>query len=230
MRRLRAVTALVAVCTVVSVLPAGAAPAPLDDADLEQAVLTPEEMPDEQWAEAAPGVIEPEPHTQANDIEGGWCGGATDGYAAGELHTTGSASTTLTKVVSPDEPYWFVWEQLRSFDETADATSVAQAKSFIATIKAAVAECPDGWTVSGGEIINSVTPQVVPWPKVGNQRLAVELTTAGDGVTDTTHVVYVRVANNVLSIHSRILPPDESLLRKIVKRAAKLLKDAAADA
>jgi len=223
-RRFRIMTLLVATCLVFTLGPASAAP--LGDADLQAAALTPETIPDAGWAAAAAGTLESEPHTQANDIEGGWCGGATDGYTAGELHITGSAGTILTKVVTPDEPHWFIWEQLWSFDSTNDATAVSQAKSFMATNKQVIGDCTQGWQTSGGEIINQITPEIVPWPKVGKQRLAVKLTTAGDGVTDTTYVVYVRIANNVLSIHSRILPPDDSLLKKIVKRATKLLKNA----
>ena len=229
MRRFRIVSVVAVLCLAAVAEPAAAAPVALGDADLAAAALTAETIPDDGWAAAPAGVIEPEPHTQANDIEGGWCGGATDGYTAGELHITGSASTTLQKVAAPDQPYWFVWQQLWSFDEAFGNSAVKQAKSFIKTIKTVVGECPDGWQTSGGEITNSITPAVIPWPKVGKGRLAVELTTAGDGVTETTHVIYVRIANNVLSIHSRILPADETLLQQIVKQAAKQLKQAMAD-
>src|SRR5688500_1473300 len=229
-RRILIVSVIVTVVAGFAASPVAAAPVALGDADLAGAALTPDTIPDDGWAAAAPETIEGEPNTQANDIEGGWCGGATDGYTAGELHTTGSANTTLAKIVSPDEPYWFIWEQLWSFDEAFGNTSVAQAKSFIATTKAVINECSTGWTTSGGEITNSITPAIIPWPRVGKQRLAVELTTAGDGVTETTYVVYVRIANNVLSIHSRILPPDQTLLKKIVKRATKQLKEAMAAA
>jgi hypothetical protein len=210
--------------------PAAAArpPVPLDDAQLAAAVLTGDDITDSDWGPADAGTIEPEPHTQANDIEGGWCGGATDAYAAGELHTSGTATTTLSKIPGPDEPYWFVWQSLRSFQEAFGNTAIKQAKNFMKTIKDAATSCPS-WTTSGGEITNSISPATVPFPRSGgNQRLAFELTTAGDGVTETTYVVYVRAKNNVVSIHTRILPADADLLEAIVKRAVRKMKQAAA--
>jgi hypothetical protein len=84
--------------------------------------------------------------------------------------------------------------------------------------------------VSGGEIINSVSGAIVPFANVGNQRFAVEITTVGDGVSEITHAVYVRVKNNVVVIHARILPADSTLLTKIVKKATKKLKQTAAAA
>jgi hypothetical protein len=174
-------------------------------------------------------VLEPEPHTQANDIEGGWCGGATDAYAAGELRAAGSATTTLQKIVASDEPYWFVWQSLRSFQESFGNSPVTQAKNFMNTMQTAATEC-ESWMVSGGEIINAVSGAIVPFANVGNQRFAVEITTVGDGVSAVTHAVYVRVKNNVVVIHTRILPADATLLKQIVKKATKKLKQTAAAA
>jgi hypothetical protein len=209
--------------------PAAAAPVVLSDAQLATAALAPADVPGGGWTAAPPGVLEPEPHTQANDIEGGWCGGATDAYAAGELRAAGSATTTLQKIVSPDQPYWFVWQSLRSFQESFGNSPVMQAKNFMNTMQAAATEC-ESWEVSGGEIINSVSGAIVPFANLGNQRFAVEITTVGDGVSQATHAVYVRVKNNVVVIHTRILPPDSTLLKKIMKKATKKLKQAAAAA
>ena len=216
MRRLRFVMLLMAACLVVTT--AATTAGALDDGDLNPALLSPDNIPDDGWEIAPPDVIESQPNTQANDVSGGWCGGATDGYHAAQLGATGNATVSLQKIVSQGEPYWFVWEALYAFADTADA------KSFVRSTKVeGFGLCPDGWTV-GGEIPNQVTAKVISWPKVGKQRLAVEVTTAGDGVTATTHVIYVRISNKVLSVHSRILPADEALLKKIVKKATKLLK------
>jgi hypothetical protein len=220
-RRIIVVVFVLAGFAAISVAPA--AGAPLSDADLEQALLAPEDMPEEQWAEAAAGTIEGRPGVQSEAPGDGWCGGGTDSFLASEAGSSGSATTTLSKVVSPDEPYWFIWQALWSFETTGGA------KQHLAAIEQQINGCTT-WQDFGGEIQVGITPEIISWPKVGKQRLAVEVLTSGDGVSETTHVIYVRVANHVLAIHSRILPPDETLLRKIVKRATKLLKDAAADA
>jgi hypothetical protein len=94
------------------------------------------------------------------------------------------------------------------------------------TIQAATGDCTS-WVTSGGEIPNSISGAVVPFAAIGQQRFAVEITTTGDGVSETTYAVYVRVANNVAVVHTRILPSDDTLLRKIVKKATKRLKQAA---
>jgi hypothetical protein len=230
MRVFRVIVIGSAALTIGLAAPAAAAPVLLDDAQLTAAVLAPADVPGGGWT-AAPGtVIESEPRTQANDIEGGWCGGATDGYAAGELHAVnGSATTILQKIAAPDEPYWFVWETLWSFGESFGNSPVTQAKNFVNTLQAAASEC-ESWTTSGGEITNSISPEIIPFAAIGNQRFAVQLTTQGDGVSEITHVVYVRVKNNVVVIHTRILPADTTLLTKIVKKATKKLKQAAAAA
>jgi hypothetical protein len=230
MRSLR-VLAVCGVALVVLGAPVAAAPpVVLTDGPLSDAVLEPSDVPDSRWEAAAPDVIEPEPHTQTNETSGGWCGGVADGSTAEALTPGGSATTTLSKTPAPQQPLWFIWERLLSFDESDSATAVANAKSFIATIKAVIAECPMGWQTTGGEITNSNTPAVATFPKVGKQRLHVSVTTAGDGVTAQTDVVYVRVSNNVAVVHTRILPPDASLLQKIVKRAVKKLQQVAAAA
>lgn len=209
--------------------PAAAAPAViLTDAQLAPAVLEPSDVAGGGWTAAAPGTLESEPHTQANDIEGGWCGGGTDGYGAGELHAAGSAATILTKVVAPDQPHWFVWETLYSFQPAFGNSAVKMAKSFLKNAKTNATSC-SSW-MTAGEPINSATPAVVTFPRVGDQRVALGVTTAGDGVTEQTDVVYVRVSNNVAVVHTRILPPDGSLLKKIVKRAVKKLQQVAAAA
>jgi hypothetical protein len=211
--RFRILTLLVVACVFVAAAPAGAGL----DKELKPALLTPDNIPDDGWDNAPESVIESAPRTQEFAQNGGWCDGDTDEFEASQLGYTGRATTTLQKVVSDEEPYWFVWQQLYSFADAGDA------KTFLATIESeGIASCPDGWTVAG-EIPNQVTGEEVTWPKVGKQRLAIEVTTAGDGVTETSHVVYVRIANKVLSVHSRILPADEALLKKIVKKAAKLL-------
>ena len=216
MRRFKVLTLLVAACLVVAVAPVGAGVG----SELQPALLTPDNIPDDGWEAAPESVTESAPHTQEFAQSGGWCDGDTDEFEASQLGYTGQATTTLQKIVSDDEPYWFVWQQLYSFADTGDA------KTFLETIETeGFGSCPDGWTV-GGEVPNQVTGEEISWPKVGKQRLAVEVTTAGDGVTETSHVVYVRIANKVLSIHSRILPVDEALLKKIVKKAAKLMKKA----
>jgi len=209
--------------------PAAAAPVGLSDVQLTAAELTPGATPLAGWTAAPAGVLESEPHTQANDIVSGWCGGATDGFAAGELHAAGGASVTLQKVVAPDQPSWFVWETLHSFQAAFGHSAVAEAKSFMHTMKAAVTDCAS-WQTTGGEITNSVSGALVPFAKVGNQRFAVKITTAGDGVTEQTNAVYVRTANNVVVVHTRILPVDPVLLKKIVKKAVKKVQQAAAAA
>jgi hypothetical protein len=226
--RTTGLVALTAVALVVGlVAPASAAEVELTDAQLADAVLAPADVPDAGWESAPPDVIEPEPHTQANDIEGGWCGGATDGYTAGELRAGGSARATLTKVVSPDEPRWFIWETLWSFRESAGTTAVGSAKAFLATTRAVVEECPS-WIDDNGEFLSTLTPEVVTFPRVGKKRLAFRVTTATEDFSNEASVVYVRVANQVAVIHTRILPPDSTLLTKIVKRAVRKLRAAAA--
>jgi hypothetical protein len=215
-RRFGIVTLTIATCLGVAVAPAGAGL----DTELKPALLSPDNIPDDDWDTAPTSVIESAPRTQEFAQEGGWCGGDTDEFEASQLGYTGRATTALQKVASADEPYWFLWEQLYSFADPGDA------KAFLESIRAeGFGVCPEGWTV-GGEVPNQITPEEISWPKVGKQRLAVEVTTTGDGVTETSHVVYVRIANKVLSVHSRILPVDEALLKKIVKKAAKLLKKA----
>ena len=230
MRVLRVIVIGSATLTLALAAPAAAAPVLLDDAQLAAAVLVPTDVPGGGWTAAPAGVIEPEPHTQANDIEGGWCGGATDSYVVGELHATaGTATTNLQRIVAPDEPYWFVWQTLRSFQESFGNSPVTQAKNFMNTMKGATVEC-DSWTTSGGEITNSISAAIEPFAAIGNQRFALRITTSGDGVTAETDAVYVRVANNVVVIHTRILPNDPTLLKQIVKKATKKLKQAAAAA
>ncbi|MEX0666322.1 MAG: hypothetical protein WD598_16330 [Acidimicrobiia bacterium] len=218
-----------AVFAVAFAAPAAAAPVVLTDVQLAAATLAGADVPGGGWAVAPAAVIEPEPHTQANDIEAGWCGGATDGYAAGELHAAGGATATLQKIVAADQPYWFIWESLHSFQESFGNSPVTQAKNFMNTMQTAATEC-ESWIVIGGEIPNSVSGAIAPFAAIGNQRFAVEITTNGDGVTETTHAVYVRVANNVIVIHTRILPTDPTLLKKIVKKATKKVRQAAAAA
>ncbi len=230
MRVLRVMVIGTAALTIGLAAPAAAAPVLLDDAQLGAAVLAPEDVPGGDWTVAPDGVIESEPHTQLNDIEGGWCGGATDGYVAGELHAVnGAATTTLQKIASPDEPYWFVWQTLWSFTESFGNSAVTQAKNFMKTMKTAAVEC-ESWAVSSGELPNSVSGAIEPFAAIGNQRFAVRITTTGDGVSEETNAVYVRVANNVVVIHTRILPADSTLLKQIVKKATKKLKAAAAAA
>jgi len=229
MRMTRLLTAGAAALTIAFAAPASAAPVELDDAQLAAAVLAPEDVPDEDWSPAAPDVIETQPRTQANDVEGGWCAGATDGSTAGELRAGGSATTTLTKAVAPDEPRWFIWETLWSFRESAGNTAVESAKSFLATTEAVVGEC-ESWLDESGEFPLTVAAEVVAFPRVGKQRLALRVTTSTEDFSNETSVVYVRVANNVAVIKTRILPPDSVLLTRIVKRAVKELKSAAAAA
>jgi hypothetical protein len=229
MRLLRLIVMTSAALAIAFATPAAAAPTALSDTQLTAAALVPGAAPLNGWTAAPAGVLESEPHTQANDIAGGWCGGATDGFAAGELRAAGGASATLQKVVSPDEPNWFVWETLHSFQAAFGHSAVAEAKSFMHTMKVAVKDCAS-WQTSGGEITNSVSGALVPFSKVGNQRFAVKITTAGDGVTEQTNAVYVRAANNVVVVHTRILPVDLALLKKIVKKAVKKVQQAAAAA
>lgn len=201
----------------------------LTEAQLTAAALAPADVPGGGWTAAPAGVIESEPHTQANDIEAGWCGGATDGYAAGELRVSAIATNTLQKIAAPDEPYWFIWQTLYTFQESFGNSPSTQATNFLNTMQTAATEC-ESWTTIGGEITNSVSGSIVPFAALGQQRFAVEITTFGDGVSEVTHAVYVRVANNVVVIHTRILPTDPTLLKKIVKKATKKLKQAAATA
>jgi len=231
-RGARVVITGVVALTVAFAAPA-AAPPPVEvvltEAQLTAAGLAPADVPDAGWAAAPAGIIEPEPHTQANDIEAGWCGGATDGYAAGELRAAAVATNTLQKIAAPDEPYWFIWQTLYTFQESFGNSPSAQATNFLNTMQTAATEC-ESWTTIGGEITNSISPAEVPFAALGQQRFAIEITTSGDGVSEVTHAVYVRVANNVVVIHTRILPTDPTLLKKIVKKATKKLKQAAAAA
>lgn len=229
MRLLRVIVIGSVALTVGLAAPAAAAPVVMTGPQLVAALLAPDNVPGGGWTIAPADVIESEPHTQANDIEGGWCGGATDGYAAGELRAPAGVVTTLQKIVSPDEPYWFVWETLWTFQESFGNSPVTQAENFMNTMKGAAIECAS-WTTSGGEITNSISGAIEPFAAIGNQRFAVRITTSGDGVTEESDAVYVRVANNVVVIHTRILPTDSTLLKKIVKKATKKLKQAAAAA
>ena len=131
--------------------------------------------------------------------------------------------------MSPDEPYWFVWETLWSFQESFGHSPVVQARNFMNTMKSAAVDC-DSWVVSSGELPNSVSGAIEPFARVGNQRFAVEITTSGDGVSEVTHAVYVRLKNNVVVIHARILPPDPTLLQQIVKQGIQKLKAVASTA
>jgi hypothetical protein len=238
MRILRVAVIGIVVLTTGLAAPAAAAPVVLDEKQLEAALLRPSNLPDGGWTVAPPDVIEGEPGTQANGSTGGWCGGATDGYLAGEIDpTAGNARTTLQKVDAPDAPYWFVWETLWSFGGSSGVSPVAQAKSFMSTMQSAAGGC-ESWTTSGGEIPNSITPEVVPFVAIGDQRFAVQITTDGDGVTAYSDAVYVRVRNNVVVLHTRILPLDlephlnldATLLPQIVKKATKQVKRTAAAA
>jgi hypothetical protein len=227
MRTVRTAATIGVLVALAFAAPAGSAPAALDDAQLSEALLTPEDMPGGGWETPANEVFEPEPKTQANDIIGGWCGGATDGYAAGELQAAGAASGTLQRVADPEAPYWFSWESLHSFQPAFGSSASAQAKSFMSTIETAATEC-ESWTTSSGEITNTVSGAFVPFSKVGKQRFAVEITTSGDGVSEVTHAVYVRVKNHVVVVHTRILPTDTQLLTDIVKSAVGKVKRAVA--
>ncbi len=229
--RMRAVVVLVGL--VIASLAFGdgaqAEPAPLDGPHLVAALLAPADVPGGGLATPSGAVIESEPHTQGNTATGGWCGGATDGSIADALHPSAGVIATLQKIAAPDQPYWFVWETLWSFEPSSGISAVAAAKSFMKSMKAAATGCPS-WTTSGGEITNSVSGKIVKLAKVGDQRFAVLITTSGDGVSERTNAVYVRIANNVVVIHDRILPPNGALLKKIVKAAVKKLEQTAASA
>ena len=199
--------------------PVSAAPVVvLDEEQLASALLTPATARGPGWTAAEPDVIEREPRTLANDVEGGWCGGATDAYAAGELQVAATAETTLTKTVAPDEPLWFLWTKAYSFPD------VARAKSFLETIAAAEGSC-DSWVIEG-EPVNGISVDPLGIPMVGNETLAFRATTAGDGVTEVRDYVYVRLRNNVVVTHTRILPPDDALVVRIARTARKSLKQA----
>ena len=210
--------------------PAAAAPVVLTGPELTAGLLAPEDVPGGGWVTAPSEVIEPEPHIQstadtpafAKDT-GGWCGGGPT------VGVTPGAVTTLQKVVSPDEPYWFIWEALFSFDQADGLPPAGHAKAFVNAEQGYATGC-ESWTTSGGEITNSISGVVVPFAAVGKQRVAIEVTTFGDGVSELTHVVYVRVKNHVVVVHTRILPSDTALLTQIVKKATKKLKQAVAAA
>jgi hypothetical protein len=222
-----------AIAVTVGLAAPAAAPPPVEvvltEAQLNAATLLPTDVPGGGWDYAPAGVIEPEPHTQANDIESGWCGGATDGYAAGELRVSAIVTNTLQKIAAPGEPYWFIWQTNYTFQEAFGNSPTAQATSFMNTMQTASTECTS-WMVLGGEIPNSVEPASFTIAPIGQESFAVQMTTFGDGVSEVTHAVYARVANNVAVVHTRILPADTTLLRKIAKKATKKLKQAAAAA
>ena len=67
---------------------------------------------------------------------------------------------------------------------------------------------------------------MVTTPTIGNQSLALRTTTVGDGVSESRSYVYVRIRNNVVVTHTRIVPPDDALVISIAKRSAKALKKA----
>ncbi len=215
---------VIALAVLVVVVMAGATPAfaappvVLTETELTAGLLAPTAVPGGGWTPAAPGVLESRPWAQANDIEGGWCDGGTDAYAAGELQVAATAQATLAKSVAPDEPTWFIWTKAYSFPD------VGRAKSFLETVVAAEAFC-ESWVLSG-EPINGVSAEAVPIVAIGNQRLALRTTTSGDGVSETQDYVYVRIRNNVVVTHTRISPPDDSLVVSIAKRSAKALKKA----
>ncbi len=218
MKRIALFTALVAF-GLLGAAPASATPyIVLDEARLAAALLTPTTAPGAGWTPAAPGVIESRPWALANDIEGGWCGGATDAYGAGELQVGATAATILAKVVAPDEPTWFIWTKAYSFPDKV------RAKSFLTNVADAEASC-DSWVLDG-EPVNGVSADVVTTPTIGNQSLALRTTTVGDGVSESRSYVYVRIRNNVVVTHTRIVPPDDALVISIAKRSAKALKKA----
>ena len=193
----------------------GAAPVVLSEAQLAAALLPGAKVPGGGWTTAAAGVIESRPWALANDIENGWCGGATDAYAAGELQVAATAEATLAKTVAPDEPIWFLWTKAYSFPD------VARAKSFLVNVQAAALDC-DGWVLDG-EPVNGVSAETVAIPKIP---LAVRTTISGDGVTATENYLYVRVANNVVVTHTRVVPTDDALALSIAQRSTKRLKKA----
>ncbi|MBM3672558.1 MAG: hypothetical protein FJW86_10330 [Actinobacteria bacterium] len=224
-----------AIAVTVGLAAPAAAPPPVEvvltEAQLDAATLLPAEVPgDPGWEDAPAGVLEPEPHTQANDIESGWCGGGTDGYAAGELRVSAVVTNTLQRRVSPDQPSWFIWQTNYTFQEAFGNSPTAQATSFMTTMQTATTGDCTSWMVLGGEIPNSVEPTSITIAPIGQQSFAVQMTTFGDGVSDISHAVYARVANNVAVVHTRIFPADTTLLRKIAKKATKKLKQAAAAA
>ncbi len=218
MKRMTVVAAFVALA-LLGASPASAAPAVvLDEAELAAALLTAATVPGGGWAAADPGVLESRPHALANDIEGGWCDGATDAYGAGELQVAATAESTLAKAGAPDGPTWFLWTKAYSFPDKA------RAKSFMESVAAAEASC-DSWVLDG-EPVNGVSAEVVAIPTIGNQSLALRTTTVGDGVSATQDYVYVRILNNVVVTHTRIDPSDDALVVSIAQASRKALKKA----
>ena len=65
--------------------------------------------------------------------------------------------------------------------------------------------------------------ETVAIPKIP---LAVRTTISGDGVTATENYLYVRVANNVVVTHTRVVPTDDALALSIAQRSTKRLKKA----
>lgn len=225
-RRVR-IVALCAGMVVLASTPVGAMKTDvLDDAQLAGAVLTPEEVPGDGWALATSDVSEGQPNTQARSAIPGWCGNLTDSDAADDRAVAGSAVTTLQRIPGPDDPYWFVWETLWSFSESGKRNATQEARAFLSAIQDGVDGCKEeGWVDFGGL---RLTPREIAFAKVGNQRIAFHVTTPIDGAVAEGFVVYVRVANNVVVVHARILPPDKALLTSIVKRAVKRLKETTA--
>lgn len=199
--------------------PVSAVPiAVLDEAELGAGLLVPTAVPGGGWSDADPGVVESRPRVLANDVEDGWCGGATDAYGAGELQVAATAESTLAKSVAPDEPVWFLWTKAYSFPD------VARAQSFLASVVAAEEAC-DSWVLDG-EPVNGVSADVVTAPAIGNDTLAYRTTIVGDGVSATEDYVYVRLRNNVVVTHTRIVPADDALVLSIARAAKKSLKKA----
>ena len=218
MKGIAVVAAFVAMAALGAV-PASAAPVVvLDETELGAGLLTSVTAPGGGWVDAEPGVIESRPTALANDIEGGWCGGATDAYGAGELQVAATAEAILAKGAAPDEPTWFIWTKAYSFPDKSRATS------FLTNVADAEASC-DSWVLDG-EPVNGVSADVVTIPTIGNQSLALRTTTVGDGVSETRNYVYVRIRNNVVVTHTRIIPPDDALIVSLAKRSAKVLKKA----
>lgn len=195
-----------------------APPVVLTEAELDTALLAPANTPGGAWTPAATGVLEPRPWALANDIEGGWCGGATDAYGAGELQVAATAETILARAGSPDEPTSFLWTKAYSFPD------VGRAKSFLVDVAAARASC-DSWVLDG-EPVNGVTTDFVTIPAIGNGRLVLRTTTSGDGVSEVRFYAYVRIRNNVVVTHTRLAPQDDELVLTIARRSTKALKKA----
>jgi hypothetical protein len=176
----------------------------LDDAALEDAVLTLDDLP-AGWSEdrsLPPLAAEP---------TGGFCDGPNE---AARADAAGAVASTQIAFADGADPAAVVIESAFAFP-TAKA-----AKKFMKTTRAAVEGCPD-WKAEtdAGTVTRSVAS--IPFRELGDDTIAVRITGVPEGATSGSSVdqVVVREGNHVLSV----LPDTGTLqaptTRQVVRKA-----------